>query len=247
MIKKTVKFLKKLSDEYKNRKLMSKLTPEERKLIEQIRKKKLTYLPKRKLTSLIYTCNEIKASNLSGIFIEAGCALGGSSILISKLKDPNSPFYIYDVFGMIPPPTQEDTQEVHKRYRTILEGKSSGIGGDKYYGYEENLYDVVLSNLRDFEINCQKESVTLIKGLVQDTMKINQPVVFAHIDVDWYDPVKTCLEQIFPNLVVGGSLILDDYHVWGGCRKATDEYLRKHVGQFSMDDSFGSMKITKLK
>jgi asparagine synthase (glutamine-hydrolysing) len=87
----------------------------------------------------------------------------------------------------------------------------------------------------------------LIEGLVQETMVITEPVVFAHIDVDWYDPVKTCLQQIWPNLVKGGSLILDDYHDWGGCRKATDEYFRNFVGEFSTDDSYGSMKITRIK
>ena len=67
--------------------------------------------------------------------------------------------------------------------------------------------------------------MSLIKGLVQDTMRIDQPVAFAHVDVDWYEPVLTCLQRVFPKLVEGGSIILDDYHDWGGCRKATDEYI----------------------
>ena len=148
---------------------------------------------------------------------------------------------------MIPPPTKEDTQDVHDRYRSIVEGNSKGIGGDKYYGYIENLYEVVQSNLRSFGINCEEQSVSLIKGLVQETMTIDQPVAFAHVDVDWYEPVMTCLKRVFPNLVVGGSIILDDYHDWGGCRKATDEFLRGVIGQFVLDDTAGSMKITKAK
>jgi asparagine synthase (glutamine-hydrolysing) len=55
-------------------------------------------------------------------------------------------------------------------------------------------------------------------------MVIEQPVAFAHIDVDWYEPVLTSLKRIFPHLVVGGSIILDDYHDWGGCRKATENF-----------------------
>ena len=77
-------------------------------------------------------------------------------------------------------------------------------------------------------------------------MTIKQPVAFAHIDVDWYDPVKTCLERIFPNLIVGGSLILDDYHDWGGCRKAVDTYLQTVNGEFRLNDSAGSLQIIKL-
>jgi asparagine synthase (glutamine-hydrolysing) len=136
---------------------------------------------------------------------------------------------------------------VHDRYKAIVEGKSTGIGGDKYYGYQEDLYDVVQSNLKSFGIDCEKQSVSLVKGLIQDTMKIDEPVAFAHVDVDWYEPVLTCLKRVFPNLVVGGSIILDDYHAWGGCRKATDEYLREVTGQFILDDTADAMKITRVR
>ncbi|MGE3876915.1 MAG: TylF/MycF/NovP-related O-methyltransferase [Parvibaculaceae bacterium] len=220
--------------------------PETRDLLKRIRSSKLTYLSDRKLASLANTCGAIEDANLPGMFIEAGCALGGSAILIATVKNSDRPFFIYDVFGMIPPPTQEDTNDVHDRYRTIVEGKSAGIDGDKYYGYQENLYEVVQGNLRRFGIEPEGRSVTLIKGLVQDTMQIGEPVAFAHVDVDWYEPVMTSLQRIFPRLVEGGSIILDDYHDWGGCRKATDEYLRRVAGQFALDDSAGSMKITRV-
>jgi hypothetical protein len=223
------------------------LPSEERQLISRIRTQNLTYLSDKKLASLASTCHSIENTNLPGIFIEAGCALGGSAILMASLKSSERPFSIYDVFGTIPPPTSEDTQEVHDRYQTIVEGKSKGISNNKYYGYLENLYEVVRSNLKSFGINCEEQSVSLIKGLVQETMEIDRPVAFAHVDVDWYEPVMTCLQRIFPNLIVGGSMILDDYHDWGGCRKATDEYLREVTGQFVLDDSAGSMKITKIK
>jgi asparagine synthase (glutamine-hydrolysing) len=109
------------------------------------------------------------------------------------------------------------------------------------------LYDVVHSNLKSFGIDCEEQCVSLIKGLVQDTMTINEPVAFAHIDVDWYEPVKTCLQRICPNLVVGGSVILDDYYDWGGCRKATDEYLQGRAGEFAADDAASSMKLTRVR
>ena len=220
---------------------------DERELISRIRLRNLTYLSDERLASLATTCRSIEDANLPGIFLEAGCALGGSAILIASLKSYQRPLLIYDVFGMIPPPTKEDTPDVHDRYRTIVEGKSKGIGGDKYYGYQDNLYELVQSNLKSFGINSEEQSVSLIKGLIQETMKIDQSVAFAHIDVDWYGPVMASLTQVFPKLVVGGSIILDDYHDWGGCRKATDEYLEGVVGQFSLDDSAGSMKITRIK
>lgn len=216
-----------------------------RELIRRIRQEKLTYLSDQKLTSLVDTCEFLEKKKIGGIVLEAGCALGGSAILLASVKANERPLFIYDVFGMIPPPTSEDTPDVHERYTIIAKGESTGIDGDKYYGYEDDLYNKVLRNFSNFNIDRGQQKVTLIKGLVQDTMQINQSVALAHIDVDWYEPVMTCLSRIFPYLAVGGSIILDDYHDWGGCRKATDEYLREVTGQFSLDDSAGSMKITR--
>jgi len=223
------------------------LSSERRNLILRIRSRNITYLSEQRLGIVATTVLSIEDDNLPGILIEAGCALGGSAALIASLKRSERPLLIYDVFDMIPPPTDQDGKDVHDRYRVIATGQSKGIGGDKYYGYVENLSEVVRSNLRSFGIDCQERSVSLIKGLVQETMKVDQPVAFAHVDVDWYEPVMTCLKRIFPNLIVGGSIILDDYHDWSGCRQAADEYLRRVEGQFELDDSAGSMRITKTR
>lgn len=227
--------------------ILSGLTPRERELIARIRSSRLTYLSEKKLASIAATCRAIEDAGLPGVLIEAGCALGGSSILIASLKRPERPLFVYDTFEMIPAPTKDDTQEVHDRYRTIVEGKATGIAGDQYYGYVQNLYEVVRSNFQSLGVDCEAQSVSLIKGLVQETLRLDQPVAFAHVDVDWYEPVKTCLTRVFPRLVVGGSIILDDYHSWGGCRKAADEFFREVVGQIVLDDSAKSMKITRVK
>lgn len=241
-----LRYIKKIAATRAGERSLSRLTAGDRELISRIRTRKLTYLSDKKLASLANTCHSIEEARLPGLFLEAGCALGGSAILIATAKNRERPLFVYDVFGMIPPPTEEDSPDVHDRYKVIVEGKSTGIDGDKYYGYQEDLYDVVQSNLKSFGIDCEMQSVSLIRGLIQDTMKIDKPVAFAHVDVDWYEPVLTCLRRVFPNLVVGGSIILDDYHAWGGCRKATDEYLREVTGQFVLDDTSDAMKITRL-
>lgn len=216
-------------------------------LIRKIRKHRLTYLSKKKLQSLAVQCHLKEVEQIPGIFIEAGCALGGSSILMGLLKQPARRFFIYDVFEMIPPPTGDDTKDVHARYSVIVNGNAHGIGGDAYYGYIENLYETVLQNLDKFGIQPSASNISLVKGRVQDTLCLDEPVAIAHIDVDWYEPVMTCLSKIFPRLSLGGTIILDDYHSWGGCRKATDEYLTQIEGQFQADDRHGAMLITRVK
>lgn len=51
------------------------------------------------------------------------------------------------------------------------------------------------------------------------------PVAFAHIDCDWYEPVRYCLDALRRRLAAGAIVVLDDYRDYGGCRKAVDAYL----------------------
>lgn len=238
--------LKRVAGRFAGMRAMHGLSAEDRALMSRIHAAKLTYLSDRKLASLVTTARAIEEAGLPGVFLEAGCALGGSAILLASVKRADRPLQVFDVFGMIPPPTAEDTPDVHDRYKTIVQGQSTGIDGDPYYGYQDNLYEQVQSNFDGFGIDRERQAVTLVKGLVQETLHPQGPVALAHVDVDWYDPVMTCLQRVFPQLVAGGSIILDDYHDWGGCRKATDEFLRGVTGQFVLDDSAGSMKITKV-
>jgi len=223
------------------------LAPQKRRLIAQLRKERLTYLSELRLIGLMKAVERIERERLSGIIIEAGCALGGSSILMASLKLPTRYMEVYDVFERIPAPTQEDPEEVHKQYQKIANGSAMGIAGDVYYGYLENLYEIVKSNFWKCGIDLEQNKVTLIKGLLQNTLQIEQPVALAHIDVDWYEPVKICLQEIAPHLVIGGSIILDDYYDWGGCRKATDEYLETTKGQFVYNGFYSSMQLTRVK
>jgi hypothetical protein len=215
-------------------------------LIARILAAKLTYLSQSKLACIAATCRAIDQQCVPGTFIEAGCALGGSAILISAVKSAERQLEVYDVFGMIPPPGDQDTDDVHARYREIVEGRSAGIEGDTYYGYQTDLERIVVQNFTRFGINPEASRVKLIKGLVQDTMTGGERVAFAHLDLDWYEPVWFCLQQIYPRMSVGGSIILDDYHDWGGCRRAADEFLVQVAGSCKTDDTARSMKITKI-
>ena len=216
-----------------------------RRRISRVRSQGLTYLPEAKLAALARAMRDVEARGLEGVVVEAGGALGGSAVVLASEKAPARPFRVYDVFGTIPPPTADDTPDAHARYRVIAEGASAGLLGETYYGYRGDLYPAVRATLARFGVGDAAHHVELVRGLVQDTLRVDGPVAFAHVDVDWYEPVMTCLERLFPRLVVGGHLVLDDYHDWGGCRKATDEYLARVPGQFATDDSAGSLRLTR--
>ena len=222
------------------------LCSQDQDLATQIKAKRITYLSPERLASIALACRLIESQNLSGMIIEAGCALGGSSTLLASIKSNDRELRVYDVFGMIPSPSKHDTDDARRRYKVISEGRSKGIRGDTYYGYDDDLISKIKSNFASFGIDLIAQNVNLIKGLLQDTLNVDGPVALAHIDVDWYDPVYTCLERIMPKLVVGGIIIIDDYYDWKSCRKAVDAFLPSLQGKVSIDNTAGSIKITRV-
>jgi asparagine synthase (glutamine-hydrolysing) len=201
-------------------------------IIPAVQADHLTYLGNDALADLYERMEEIEERGLDGIVIEAGCALGGSAIVIATAKSPSRPFYIYDVFGIIPPPSNRDGPDVHQRYQAILSGHSEGIGGNKYYGYESSLLQKVRDNFDRHGVCLEERNTHLVRGLFQDTLQGGQPVALAHIDGDWYDSVMTCLTRLAPRLVRGGFIVIDDYDDWSGCRRAVDEYFADKRADF---------------
>ena len=193
-------------------------------IVRAVRADSLTYLDHSALADLFERVTTIEKNRREGILIEAGCALGGSAIVIATAKSIGRSFFVYDVFGMIPPPSENDGADVHQRYAVIRSGQSKGLKGHAYYGYEDNLLDKVSDNFRRHGVPVDTNNVHLVRGLFQETLRVSDPVALAHVDGDWFESVMTCLQRIEPHLIEGGVLVIDDYDDWSGCRKAVDEY-----------------------
>ena len=215
--------------------------------IRRVMQKRLTYLSRATLIDLCTAIQAVERQQVKGMMLEAGCALGGSAIILALAKQSQRPFSLFDVFDQIPPPSPKDGPDVHERYKEIQSGNAAGINGDDYYGYVTHLEDVVIANMSRFGININTNAIEIVKGLYQDTMHIDQPVAFAHIDCDWYESVLTCLTQIVPHLSIGGCLVIDDYEAWSGCRKAVDEFfaLRRDSFRFLMKSRLHIVRVAK--
>lgn len=216
--------LSQVKDRLQHKLVQQRLSPTAR----QVQAERLTYLASRKLLQLETTVRQLGREEVPGAFIECGVALGGSAALLARAAVAQGrSFDGYDVFGTIPAPTERDPPEVHERYRTIVSGQSEGIGTDEYYGYRTDLYEHVTGVLERFGAPVGP-NVRLHEGLFEDTLHVSEPVALAHLDCDWYEPVRLCLERIYPSLSSGGRLVIDDYFDYGGAREATDETLAEH-------------------
>ncbi|MFN6194717.1 MAG: TylF/MycF/NovP-related O-methyltransferase, partial [Planctomycetota bacterium] len=79
--------------------------------IAAIRAANLSYCGPPKLENIAEAALAVRAARVPGRWLEAGVALGGSAILLGKLKEPATPLDLYDVFGLIPPPGPSDGED----------------------------------------------------------------------------------------------------------------------------------------
>jgi len=225
--------------------------PQVLKTIARVLNEKLTFLSERQLIELAGETALLAERGIPGAVLEAGCALGGSAIVLAAAKEPERPLYLYDMFGMIPIPGLFDGWRAWKF--TILNrmGLRKGHGGDKYYGYEKDLLGKVMESFRSHGFAPEQVHITAIKGRHEKTLAAAPPsrIAFAHIDSDWYKSVKVGIKAVVPNLVVGGRIVFDDYYSFPGCRRAVDEYFagtRREMFEFVGAPVRRALHVVKL-
>ena len=201
-------------------------------VIRRVRQDKLTYLEPSALMDLYNRMRQVELEHPQGIVVEAGCALGGSAIVIAAAKNRERTLRLFDAFETIPPPSKSDGEDAHARYKLISSGQATGIKGETYYGYQPDLLAKVIQTFREYELPVEDNGIELVKGYYEATLQIDSPVALAHIDCDWHDSVLVCLQQIEPHLVSGGILVIDDYDAWSGCKRAVDEYFAGREDEF---------------
>ena len=71
--------------------------------------------------------------------------------------------------------------------------------------------------------------IHFVKGMVERTIPGQSPdkIALLRLDTDWHSSTKHVLENLFPALVPGGVLIMDDYGHFMGARKAADDYFNE--------------------
>lgn len=155
---------------------------------------------------------------LRGDVVECGVALGGSAAIFGGVIADHPKFgerdlHLFDTFEGLPPPTKEDGPKA-----VGMEGHCAGP------------IDSVCAALAEVGL----KSYSIVPGRIEETLRDPEisglddcMISLLHIDVDWYEGTKVCLE-LMPKMVKGGVVIVDDYGFWPGCKQACDEWFSKH-------------------
>jgi O-methyltransferase len=163
-------------------------------------------------------------NRIEGDIVECGVWRGGSMMVVAKtllaLGDARD-LYLCDTFEGMSPPTEHDRAFDSRTAEEMLEKTSREAGRSAWCIAGE---DDVRQNV--FSTGYPSRRVHFVRGKVEDTLPEAAPerIALLRLDTDWYESTKHELEVLYPRLVEGGVLILDDYGYWQGARKAVDEY-----------------------
>lgn len=164
------------------------------------------------LTMVEDVIHEIVTNNIPGDVMEAGVFKGGTSIFMAGvlrvLGDRTRRVYVADSFAGIPPVSDEyKADAIHKGTENLL----PLYGKDQVY---DNFYQFNLADAR----------VVFLEGWFRDTLAAAgvEQLSLLRIDGDLFESTWDVLTYMYPKLVVGGFVVVDDYGDWEGCRKAVD-------------------------
>lgn len=165
-------------------------------------------------------------AGIDGAIVECGVWRGGSSMAMALASiqrgDTSREFYLFDTYEGMSAPTAEDTDVYGTSAAKTFEATRTGADSSAW----------CLADLDDVRRNVDSTGydparVHYGKGKVEETLPGQAPekIALLRLDTDWYASTKHELETLYPRLVPGGVLIIDDYGHWQGSRKAVDDYL----------------------
>ena len=166
-----------------------------------------------RLRGLYRGVHDIVVRNVPGDVVECGSARGGSAALMGlalRKLGAQRKIWLFDTFEGLPAPSANDPD------REIA---------DLFTGTCVGTVDEVRGLFTQLDI---LQGAEFVQGLFQDTLPATpiSQIAFLHIDGDWYESVKTCLDHLYDKVAPGGIIQLDDYGYWQGARKAVDEFVR---------------------
>jgi O-methyltransferase len=145
----------------------------------------------------------------AGCFVEVGVWRGGAAYHFAKMaRERGEQIHLFDTFTGIPHELPDDSNRV----------------GD----FSDTSAEAVRALIPDAVMHV---------GVFPDTMpKDMPPIAFIHCDCDQYNSVRAVIEHLWPLVVPGGIMVMDDMDTSGG-RRAIRETFAADL-QFAEDRYF---------
>ena len=154
----------------------------------------------------------IARNGIAGNAVECGCFLGGVALFMGLMREklgiPRMEIVLFDTFCGAPVGSAD-----------VVMG-TAFVEPCELPNYRETVprnIESVLGHTRGYRF---------VEGLVQDTLPVTDTgdLALLRLDTDFYESTAAEFQALYPRLAPGGVLIVDDYGMFDGSRRATDEY-----------------------
>lgn len=169
----------------------------------------------------VYMSNLLLCANLapeSGCIVEAGVWRGGMSAGMADML-PGRVHYLFDSFEGLPPATELDGAGA-LQWQADVNGPTYCDNCRAERAYAEQA--MTRARAKQFHLVQGWFSETLVDFVPPE------PIAILRLDGDWYDSTMQCLASLYPKVMPGGLVIVDDYYTWEGCARALHDYLSKN-------------------
>lgn len=190
----------------------------------------IAYSFKETIQNTYDSAERVILENIEGDFVECGVAAGaqiGAMQCAIKQNNANRRIFAFDSYEGIPMAGEFDAEQ-------------AGIGEithDKYAPLEQRLVssgvtvhslENVIDNFK--YIGLPTDNIVFVKGWFQNTLPTIkdeiEKISLLRLDGDLYESTYVCLEHLYPKVVKGGIVIIDDYALTG-CYQAIKDYFKE--------------------
>lgn len=199
------------------------------------------------------TVKNILENGIKGDLVECGVAMGSQiaafQLALVEANALHRSIWAFDSFEGIPLAGEFDTEQ-------------AGIGEithDKYAPIEERLVSsgVTAHSLESVKYNFTNRwnlpitNINFVKGWFQHTIEPTadsiESIAVLRLDGDLHESTLICLQHLYPKVLKGGVVIIDDYALTG-CRVAVEQYfksIKKALPKMDLIDGQGVVAFTK--
>lgn len=180
-----------------------------------------------------------------GYYVECGTA-AGAQVIAMRAGAPDKNIQVFDSFEGIPLPSNRDDQMPGISMLTKAEQQALPDPG------KQALISTGATavSLEDFQAHIEAAGVSLFNiginiGWFEQSTKgwrgpgpINGPpykIAILRLDGDLYNSTYVCLENLYPKVMMGGLVIIDDWQL-PGCRAAVEDYFFEMRKEYDMPE-----------
>jgi hypothetical protein len=179
----------------------------------------LTMCGEESLGQLIAALQAIELEKIPGDLIETGVWRGGIPIImrafLQSVGNRERIVWLADSFKGLP----ENSEDPNDQAAHLLLKPLHHLCASR----------AQVENALDFFGLCDYQ-VQFLEGWFRETLRNmpDRPLALIRLDGDYYESTRDALVELYPRLSASGFLIVDDYHLPLGCKRAVDEYRQEN-------------------